>query len=392
MNIAVYGGSFNPPHIGHVEAAHSVSRTLRPDRLLIIPDHQPPHKELSEDSPSPEERLALCRLAFQGVAGAEVSDMELKREGASFTAETVEELRRRYPKDELTLVVGTDMFLSFEKWRRFDYLLDECSLAVLPRSDADLDALRQHAGHMRERYGAKVLLLPHMPVELSSSEVRSCLSRRLGSELLPSAVYEEIIRKRYYGAKPELSWLREKASALLKPKRIAHVIGCEYEAVKLARRWGEDPENAAEAAILHDITKKLSLDEQLNLCEKYAIIVDHAVLRFPAILHAITGAALAQGRFGVSEEVAGAIRWHTTGKADMTLLEKIVYLADCIEPGRDYPSVEKLRSLALLDIDAAMAMALERSLAYIRERGEKPFSDTVEAAAWYTRKNTVQED
>jgi len=383
MKIVLYGGSFNPPHIGHVEAALSVSRALKPDRFLIMPDHLPPHKELAADSPGPEERLRLCRLAFRDIPGAEVSDLEICREGASYTADTVEQLRCDYPNDELTLVVGGDMFFSFESWYRFRYLLEQCTLAVLARCGEDVDELPAAVREMEKRYAARIVLIAHEPVTVSSSDLRYRLPRRMGSELLPPPVYEEIIRKRFYDAQPEFTWLREQAYAMLKPKRIAHVAGCESAAVELAQRWGADEELAAEAAILHDITKKLSLDEQLNLCRQYGIIYDHAALLYPSVLHAMTGAALAADRFGAKPEVVDAIRWHTTGKPDMTMLEKIVYLADTIEPGRDFPSVKKLRKLANEDLDAAMAMALEYSLSYIAERGQEPDPVTAEAAAWY---------
>ena len=94
MRIVVYGGSFNPPHLGHVEAARTVSAELAPDKFLIIPTNVSPHKMLAEGSPEPRARLEMCRLAFAGIPGAEISDMELQREGKSYTAQTVEELRR----------------------------------------------------------------------------------------------------------------------------------------------------------------------------------------------------------------------------------------------------------------------------------------------------------
>ena len=155
--------------------------------------------------------------------------------------------------------------------------------------------------------------------------------------------------------------------------------------VLLAMRYGEDAEAAAEADILHDITKKLSYDEQLILCDKYGIILDKDQLANEKLLHAITGAAFARDVFGVSDAVYDAIRWHTTGKPDMTLLEKIIYMADYVEPTRDFPGVEKLRALAHEDIDAAMALGLEMSLADIRSGGVAPHKDTVEAAEWYAR-------
>ena len=384
MRIAIYGGSFNPPHLGHMEAARTVAAELAPDKLLIIPDNIPPHKEVEPGCPTAEERLELCRLAFRDVPGAEVSDMEIRRQGKSYTAHTVQGLRKQYPEDELCLVVGSDMFLSFEEWYEFRYLLGECTLAVISREEDDLDALRAHRDHLAEAYSANVRLLSHAPLPMNSSEIRVWLRLRLGSDLLDGAVYAEIIKHRWYEAMPELCWLREAVKPYLTPKRVAHVAGCESEAVKLAMHYGEDAESAAEAGILHDITKKLTREEQLILCDKYGIICDKDQLANEKLLHAITGAALARAEFGVSDAVYSAIRWHTTGKPDMTLLEKIIYMADYIEPTRDFPGVEKLRALAYKDLDAAMALGLEMSLEDIRTHGVQPHRDTADAWQWYT--------
>ena len=385
MRIVLYGGSFNPPHLGHEAAAQTVSEQLHPDLLLIVPDALPPHKELEEGSPDIDARLALCRLAFREIPHAEVSEITRERKGRCYSADTVAALRGQYPDDELIFLLGTDMFLSFEEWYRYEYLLSQCRLAVLPREDDERDALEAQADKLRREYGAEVILLPHEPLPMHSHVIRDRLRRRLGSDMLDDRVYSEIIRHRWYDAQPELSWMREKAYAYLKPKRIAHVAGCENEAVMLAVYWGEDPEKAAEAAILHDIGKKFKLEEQLQICEKYGLINDHDELASPNILHAKTGAAIARDVFGTDEEVTEAIRWHCTGKPDMTMLEKIIWLADCIEPNRDFPGVEKLRKLAYEDIDKALCTALGMSLAFIREKGEEPYRDTVEAYRWYSR-------
>ena len=125
MRIAIYGGSFNPPHLGHAEAARTVYEELRPDIFFIIPDNIPPHKEQAGNSPTAVQRLELCRLAFAEIPGALVSDIETSREGKSYSADTVRLLRERYPEDELLLVIGTDMLLSFQEWYQFEYLLSE---------------------------------------------------------------------------------------------------------------------------------------------------------------------------------------------------------------------------------------------------------------------------
>ena len=383
MKIAIYGGSFNPPHLGHVEAANTIVNEICPDRLFIIPASIPPHKALAEGSPSADERFFLTQLAFFSVPGAEVLDIELYREGKCYTADTVEQLKKAFPDDELMFAMGTDMFLSFETWYKFRYLLENLTLLPMARNDGEEGEILRYAEHLEKEYGAKIQCLRHEPKPMSSTDIRAMLSRRMGAEFLPDLVYRQILQHHDYDAKAELYWLREKAHAMLKPNRVAHVIGVESEAVRLANFWGEDPEDAAEAGILHDITKKLLLDDQLILCEKYGIINDIAETENVKLLHAKTGAALARDMFGISDRVFEAIRWHTTGKPDMNLLEKIVYMADYIEPNRDFEGVEKLRELAYENLDEALTLGLEMSLEDIRSYGVEPFRDTVEAYEWY---------
>ena len=312
--------------------------------------------------------------------------MELRREGKSYSYDTVRQLREENPDAQLILVVGTDMLLSFEKWYQFRYLLENCALAVLAREEDDLDELRAAAARLRETYDADVTVLPHEPIAISSETIRERLETRGGEDYLSDAVYAEIIRHRYYGARPSLPWLREKVLEHLDEHRVAHVAGCESEAVRLATHWGEDPELAAEAGILHDITKSLSYDEQLQLCEKYGIINDNSELEAPKLLHAKTGAAMARELFGVSDTVYEAIRWHTTGKPDMSLFEKILYLADYIEPTRDFEGIDELRELAFSNLDGAMVLGLGMTIDEIRRSGREPYVDTLDAYDWYKEK------
>ncbi len=383
MRIAVYGGSFNPPHLGHVMAARAAIEGLKPDRLLIMPTNTPPHKRLEENSPSPAERLKLCRLAFGEIPGAEVSDLEIRRKGKSYTADTVAALSREYPGAELCLVMGTDMFLSFRSWNRWQSILEACTLAVLSREEDDREAIERCRAELETDSGAKVLLISHRPMPMSSTEIRDRLRRRRGAEELPGAVYERVIRKNLYGARAELNWLRQMVRPYLKDERVAHVEGVESTAVRLAERWGEDPDDAAEAGILHDITKAQGKEKQLKLCKKYGIMLETAEIENPALLHALTGAAVAKERFGSTGEICSAIRWHTTGRPGMTTLEKIVYLADYIEPTRDFEGLEELRALCFQDLDRAMCLGLGMSIDDLTGRGRPVFHDTLDAYKWY---------
>lgn len=384
MRIVMYGGSFNPPHRGHGKAAKAAKEALRADKFFLVPDRQPPHKDLAPGSPTPEQRLKLTELSARELPGAEVLDIELLRQGPSYTVDTLRQLKERYPEAEIVFLVGTDMFLSLESWRDPAGILALASVGVFQRAEGEREALEEKAAHYRAAYGAMVYIIESEPLEISSSRLRELLPERQGREYLSGAVYDEILRHRLYGARPELAWLREKVKKHLAPKRVPHVLGTEQEAVRLARRWGEDENDAAEAAILHDITKKLDRNEQLQLCQKYDIITDTSEGANGKLFHAMTGAALARDLFGVPAHIESAIRWHTTGRPDMTKLEKIIYLADYIEPNRHgFEGLEELRKIAYEDLDAAMLLGLRLSLQDLRAGGTEPQGDSVAAEKWF---------
>ena len=159
--------------------------------------------------------------------------------------------------------------------------------------------------------------------------------------------------------------LRSRALALVEPHRTAHVEGAASEAEHLAVRWGADVDDAVTAALLHDCTKYIKNAEQLKLCEQYGIIVTRDERESPAVLHALSGAEYAAREFGVPPHIADAIRTHTTGAPDMTLLQSIIYLADIIEPTRNFPGVDELRSLAYTDLRAALIAAASRTISYL---------------------------
>ncbi len=384
MKIGIFGGTFNPPHRGHMEAAAQTIRALGLDKLLVIPDFVPPHKEMPAGSPEGRERLELCRLAFGHVKHCKVSDMELARGGVSYTVDTLRRVRERYPTDRLYLLMGTDMLLSFTQWREYREIAKLATLAVFARREEDRGAVVRAAADLRSRLNANVKVVPIHAVDVSSTLVREELTRRRGCDLLPEDVYGRIVKLRLYGAKPDFAWLRKKAYAMLDPKRVPHVAGCEEEAARLAKRWGADEEQAREAGILHDITKKEKLDEQLRLCEKYGIILDEMERSEGKLLHAKTGAGIAKYEFGCDDEVYGAIYWHTTGHEDMTLLEKVIYMADYIEPNRDFPGVEELRRLAYTDLDGALELGFKMSIEDMRSRGIVPHERTLGALAYIT--------
>ena len=230
-------------------------------------------------------------------------------------------------------------------------------------------------------------------IDISSTELRAQLKRGVGQEYLSPVVYGYILRKGLYEISADLKnlpleELRSAALSMLKHTRIPHVLGTERTAAALALRWGADEEAARRAALLHDCTKKFDREQHKAVCRLYGIGLDAEELGQEQLLHAITGAAVAKNVFGVPPEIESAIRWHTTGKADMTLLEKIIYLADYIEPTRDFCDLTRLRELAYKDLDRAMLLGLTMAVADRREKGMTVHSNSVFARDYLKGKLT----
>ena len=376
MKIGIYGGTYNPPHTGHMQAAREAVRLLGLDKLLLIPDRIAPHKEIPAGSPTPEQRLEMLRIAAANDPVMEVSDIELKREGPSFSYLTVEALRAQYPDAELILLMGTDMFLSFHTWREPERIMREAALGVFYRGEkGEKEKILLQKREM-EAKGAKVELVENRILPISSTQLRRLIAFDCAGEFLPAGVGDYIRRNSLYDTAAQwknlpMEQLEEVVLRLLNPNRVNHVLGCRDTAVELAKRWGADETDAARAGLLHDITKALDGPLQLTLCREYGTILDEFGYKYPKTLHALTGSLVADRIFGETQAVVSAICHHTTGRAGMSLLEKIIYVADYMEPCRNFPGVERLRELAFSDIDAALKLGLEITLEHLKNLGDE---------------------
>ena len=388
--IGIYGGTFNPIHTGHLQAAQQALTQLKLDKILLIPDRIAPHKEIPAGSPTPQQRLDMLRIAAQNRPGLEVSDMELRREGVSYTYQTVLQLKQQYPDAQLVLLMGTDMFLSFHTWRNPEVILENASLGVFCRGDKNEKMAIEARKAEMETQGARIELVDNEVIAISSTQLRRLLAFRCAGAFLPEGVLDYIREHRLYDTRTDwknlpMEELEPIVIRLLNPNRVRHVLGCRDTAVDLAKHWGADETDAARAGILHDITKAIDGPLQLTLCEAYGKILSDFSRRYPKTLHALTGSMVAQRIFGENKCVVSAIEHHTTGKADMSLLEKIIYVADYMEPNRDFPGVEELRRLAYSDITAALKLGLEMTLEHLKRQGNEVSPESREALAWLNR-------
>ena len=393
LKIGIYGGSFNPPHLGHLAAAKAAADALGLERLVLIPAGAPPHKELAPGSPGPEQRLEMTRIAADQLLMpnlTEVWDTELHRDGKSYTADTLEEAARRWKGDELWLLMGTDMFLTLHQWVEPEKILRLAGVCAFGRTEQDgEEVFAPQREHLVKTYGAQVetISIPDL-VDISSSRLRELLAEGQGREFLPEAVYGYILREKLYGTNADLKRLsledlRCVSYSMVYAKRLAHIRGCEEEAARLARRWGADEDLMRRAAILHDCTKYFTYQEHLNICDRYGIVLSSLERATDKLLHAKSGAALAKHWFGQDDRVYNAILYHTTARAGMSLEEKLLYIADYMEPNRSFPEVGRLRGLAYTDLDGAVGMGASLAMQEMVQRNKELHHDTREAFECY---------
>lgn len=196
--IAVFGGTFNPIHEGHLHLCRECDKVLGFDEILLMPTNVPPHKK-PDHLLSNEDRLAMCRLACEWQEKIRVSDLEMQMQGVSYTVYTVKELRKQYPDAELYWIVGSDMLLSFHQWYQYEEILKEISLVAGAREAGEYEQMSRYATDTLSGY--RVYVIPIKAVEVSSTEIREQLVKGEKPKLLPEAVYAYIMEKGLFGTK-----------------------------------------------------------------------------------------------------------------------------------------------------------------------------------------------
>lgn len=376
----LYGGTFNPIHSGHLNLCRFLLGQGSFDRILLTPAAAPPHKDAPELA-SGGDRLTMCRLAAADLPEVETEDWELARGGKSYTMDTVDYLRKRFPEDSLYLLIGSDMFLTFTQWKDWRRIGEHAILLVASREREDSAALCEQQ-RLLSKEGITSGLLSNPVMMVSSTEIRQRIAENSDFSGLPTPVADYCKERGLYSKKYDLEALRATVKPLQSPERYHHTLCVEQRAVQLARQYGMNPNKAAAAGILHDICKNLPQDVLLQICQSCDRITGIKFEAVPQLLHAWAGADYLRDRLGITDEDMGnAVRYHTTGRAGMSLLEKILYLADLTSAERDYPQAAQLRALADQSLEEAMLCSLE----YIAATIPAPGADALAALEQYRR-------
>jgi len=376
MRMGIMGGTLDPVHNGHLEIAQAVRTACRLDGVLLLPAGDPPHKKRKSGK---WDRLEMAGLAAQSQPGMIVSDMEVLREGTTFTVDTLRQLTREQPDVQWVYIIGADTVRVLDSWRDFPEVAKLCSFAVVGRPGCAAKQMQADAERLTRGYGARIRLLDVTGPDISSTEVRERVSegRDIGG-LVPINVADYIREKGLYLCGMPWTEIEETLKARLKPGRFVHTLGVAETAMRLASRYGVDPQRARLAGLLHDCAKSMDYAEMVALVKANVPDADAEELAMEPVLHAPAGMVTARDEFGVRDPgILAAIRNHTLGDSGMSALEKLIYLADFIEPNRKpFDGLEEVRALAETDLTAAVRLSARMSNEYVISRGGKLNSRT----------------
>lgn len=374
--IGIFGGTFNPVHFEHVAMAKEAIKELNLDKIIIIPTKFSPHKTLSPASDF--DRLNMLRLAFSNAEKTEISSFEMDSEGKSYTYITVEHYKALYKDAELYFIAGGDMLVDFKTWKNPEKILSLCTLAVFLREDFYVD-IQKEREYFKNKFGKDFILLSYVGKKDSSTKIRvkASLGLNIGDVCIES-VAEYIEKNGVYKDKRYAEFLIKN----LKESRRIHTAGVVECAYKKARELNLDANKVITAATLHD-------------CAKYLKTEDYPEFKLDGdvpqpVVHAFLGAYIAEKVLKINDEdVINAIRYHTSGRAGMSTLEKLIFVADMIEEGRTYLGVDKLRSLYDKDFDECFKECLKEETLHLLNKKEPIYKETLSAYEYYIKENRI---
>jgi nicotinate-nucleotide adenylyltransferase len=344
MRLAILGGSFNPVHLGHLYLADAVISGFGYDRVLLVPAFRSPFK-LDAAAPSPQDRLAMLAASIPGDPRLLVDDWEIRREGVSYTVDTLTDIYQRYlPEAKPALILGDDLARDFPKWKRAEEILSLADIVIARRVLSDAADYPYPCRQLRNEV-----------MEVSSAQVRDLIRQGKHWRYLVPAGARAIIEERGLYGFPEASpagvvsstgaaalgpalivRMEAEARRTLSLPRFLHSRQVAVMTSDLCRIFGLDSRAGYLAGIVHDIGKQLADEELIGLAKTDRLPISSMEKKKPSLLHGRAGAVLLEDRYGIRDRtILDAVRYHTTGSAAMGPLAKALYVADKIEASRE---------------------------------------------------------
>lgn len=352
--IGIMGGTFDPIHFGHLMLAEQIRTSIHLDEVLFIPVGKAPHKSL-RDAADKMQRFEMTKLAIESNPYFKISNIEIMQEGTTYAIDTVKSIKASLnDHDELYFITGADAILQLESWKDYEQLVKLVNFIGATRPGVDTHELADKIENLKSLYGAKIELSFIPALAISSTDIR----RRVNEEksikyLLPESVekyiHDNFLYKQHHSDFYEMKTILKDRLSL---KRFNHCVETAHLSRQLAIVYGASCEDSEFAGLCHDFAKEIKNKEMNQLITKYGIEKDPSIIETPNLAHGEVAAALLKDDYHIeNQNILDAIKWHTYGNKDMSLLSKIIYVSDIIEPSRNFTGVDILRKLAFIDLD-----------------------------------------
>ena len=340
MNKVIFGGGFDPIHLGHINMALMARDLLNAD-IIFVPAKVAIWKKESLDS---FHKLEMLKLAIKDHERFFIDTYELEQEEQPYSFQTINYFKKKCPKDRLYLLIGQDQVNSFHLWKKAEEIADLVQIVYFKRPKLEINLENVNRYKMKELDGEEI--------DVSSTDIRD-----LKSVLVPEAVLKYIEDNNLY--------FINKIRPLIKESRYYHSLSVAHLAYKIAKKHNLDYSKAYIAGILHDIAKGINDGDSLKLMKQfYPDDVDIGAFCY----HQFLGEKLAKEEFKVvDEEILGAIKYHTTGKANMNWLEKLIYASDKVDPLRGYDSNPLINAL-MDDLDQGFVVVLKANQEFLNKK------------------------
>jgi len=400
--IGILGGTFNPIHNAHIRVAEEALQQFTLDKIWFMPAGIPPHKQ-NDELISAGHRCNMILAAIDGHEQFELFDYEIKKDSLSYTAHTMAELRELYPDVEFYFIIGGDSLLKFEKWREPEKIVRLTNILACGRAGEDNALVKEKINELNAKWSCNIRYFEVPMMKIASQEIRASFAESDNAtfpsevtEMVPQRVSDYICTNCLYGAGNNMQSQEEiisKLSSLLSPHRFRHVLGVANLAAGIAMAHGRvDINTFLYAGLLHDCAKYMKYDEMLLFANEHELDVTPYLGEMSFQLHAVLGEYIAKTVYGVSDvDILNAIRYHTVGHLNMSFLEKCIFLADYLEPSRDFPAeptLTQMRKMAFFDVDKTLYYVMKNKLAHIKSCGTT-LDDTTEQVFEECRVNLI---
>ncbi|NJP40778.1 nicotinate (nicotinamide) nucleotide adenylyltransferase [Oscillospiraceae bacterium HV4-5-C5C] len=380
MRLGYFGGTFDPVHLSHAALIKLARSQLQLDQVMVMPAGNPYHKADTGIS-CMTYRYRMCELAFAGQADTQISQIELRRLKPSFTYETIAQIKAGLAaEDQIFLLCGSDILKDLARWYDVADLLKLVTLAVAPRRGTDQNQAELEAQRLQQTLGLRYVFLNQALAEDASHDIRERIARHDDSawaSLNPEVAAfiqkhqlyqkEEILETVSQSVRVKLPEYEARLYNYIHVPRIIHSLDTMFYALQLASRFGVDPDQTAVAALLHDFAK----EQTLQLMREWSVTIPAAMRQSEATWHGPVAAQLIGRLFDVHDQaIEQAICYHTVLRAEASPLDKIIYLADKLEPGRTYSDLAPLRQIAETDLDQAVAACLKAAAQHLQTSGQ----------------------